>query len=247
MNAIIEKVIERDTSTAVAALTPMDMIERAISKGVGVDVIEKLMGLQERWEANQARKAFDAAMAAASAEIPVISKNRTVDFTSPKGRTRYQHEDFAQITRAIDPILSKYGLSYRYRTSSESDKVTVTCVVAHRDGHSQENSLSGPPDQTGNKNALQAIGSTVTLLQRYTLKSAFGLAVSDDDDGNAAGTDEKISDEQAATITALVQETKSDVTRFLKWANAESISDIPAAKFNNAVAMLEAKKQGTKS
>ena len=78
-------------------------------------------------------------------------------------------------------------------------------------------------------------------------QAATTITKGDDDADKAVGASEKISDEQADTIAALVQETKSDVTRFLKWANAESISDIPAAKFKNAVAMLEAKKQGTKS
>ena len=69
------------------ALTPPEMLARALSAGADITVLERLMNLQERWEAAQARKAFDAAMAAAKAEIPVIHKNKAVDFTSSKGRT----------------------------------------------------------------------------------------------------------------------------------------------------------------
>src|SRR5690242_5808471 len=99
------------------AITPMDMLNNAVERGADITVLEKLMALQERWEANQARKAFDEAMAAAKAEIPTIRKNRTVDFTSTKGRTHYRHEDLAEIAETVNPILSKHGLSYRFRTS----------------------------------------------------------------------------------------------------------------------------------
>ena len=36
-------------------------------------------------------------------------------------------------------------------------------------------------DKTGSKNAVQAIGSTVTYLQRYTLIGALGITTADDD------------------------------------------------------------------
>jgi hypothetical protein len=171
---------------AAPATTPMEMIDRAVASGASIDVLERLMSLQERWEANQGRRAFDAAIAAAKAEIPIINKNRTVDFTSAKGRTNYRHEDMAEIAKTVDPILSRYGLSYRYRTAQDGKAVTVTCIVSHRDGYSEETTLSTGIDESGNKNATQGIGSAVTYLQRYTLKAALGLAASTDDDARKA-------------------------------------------------------------
>lgn len=229
---------------ATMPITPMAMLATAIEKGMSTDVLEKLMALQERWEGNQARKAFDNAMAEARAELPVIFKNREVDFTSAKGRTNYRHEDMAGIARTVDPILAKHGLSYRFRTTSNlNEPVSVTCIVSHRLGHFEENTLCAGRDESGNKNSIQAVGSAITYLQRYTLKAALGLSASDDDDGRAAGNGPLVTDEQADKITALVNETKSDITLFLKWAGAESISDIKAAKFDAAVKMLEAKKR----
>lgn len=169
-------------------VTPMRLLEIATQQGADIDKLGKLMDLQERWEKNTARKAFDAAVSAAKAEIPVISKNREVDFTSSKGRTNYRYEDFAEVARTLDPILSKHGLSYRFRTSSAANEpVTVTCILAHRDGHSEENSLSAGRDESGNKNSIQAIGSTITYLQRYALKAALGVAASVDDDAGSGG------------------------------------------------------------
>ena len=225
------------------ALTPMDMLNRAVSQGASIEVLEKLMTLQERWEANQARKSFDEAMAAAKAEIPVIVKNRTVDFTSPKGRTHYRHEDLAEIARTVTPILAKHGLSYRYRTSSApNEPVTVTCIVSHRGGHAEENTLAAGRDESGNKNSIQAIGSTITYLQRMTLKAALGLAASEDDDGGASERPDYVSTDQLNRLVALADEVGADKEKFCRYLRVGSLAEIPAEKFAHAVQLLEAKR-----
>lgn len=167
------------------SITPLDLLQRAVQSNTNVDVMEKLLGLQERWERNEARRAFDAAIAKAKSEIPVIRKGNQVDFTTSRGRTNYSYEDLATIAQTIDPILGKYGLSYRWRPNSDSKSVTVTCILSHAAGHFEENTLYAPHDATGNKNAIQAVGSAVTYLQRYTLKAALGLAAAADDDARA--------------------------------------------------------------
>ena len=103
------------------------------------------------------------------------------------GETSYQHEDLGEIARVVAPILAKHGLSYRFRTTSEINQpVSVTCIVSHRAGHTEDNTLVAGADNSGKKNVIQAIGSTITYLQRYTLKAALGLAAATDDDGAKA-------------------------------------------------------------
>lgn len=241
------EVIEPGESREVVtqAITPMAMIEHAIQKGAGIDVIEKLMALSERWDRHQAKKAFDAAMAAAKSEIPTISKNRTVDFTGKTGiRTNYKYEDLGEIARTIDPILAKHGLSYRYRTTSDINApVTVTCIVSHRDGHSEENTLSAGRDDTGNKNPIQSIGSTVSFLQRYTLKSSFGLAASNDDDGVGSGKSitGTISDPQRAELQALIDESQTDIAKFVGLLGVEALNEIQAKDFEGVKLILKQK------
>lgn len=224
------------------AMTPMAMLDRAIASGAGVDVLERLMALQERWQAGEARRAFDEAMAAAKSEIPVIAKNREVDFTSAKGRTNYRHEDLAEIARTVDPILSRHGLSYRYKVSSSpNEPVMVTCIVSHRSGHSEETTLSAGRDDSGNKNSIQQVGSTVTYLQRYTLKAALGLAASNDDDGAATETPDYISRDQLNQLIDLAEEVGANKELFCKYLRVGSLAEIPANKFDHAVKLLEAK------
>lgn len=221
-------------------VTPMEMLAHAVERGADIATIERLAALAERMEQQRARREFDEAVASAKAEIPIIRKNRVVDFTSQRGRTNYRHEDLAEIARAAGPILAKYGLSYRYRCATENDVVSVTCILSHRGGYSEENTLSDKKDDTGNKNRLQATASTITYLQRYTLKAALGIAVSDDDDdGSAAhGRGETLSEDQAAEIEDLITSTGGELSTFLRFKRISAVRDIPAANFQKVKAEI---------
>lgn len=229
-----------------APLTPMNTLDRAVASGASIEVIEKLMGLQERWEANQARKAFDAAIAEAKDKMPIIQKNRTVSYEGNRGgkSTEYRHEDLAEIARTIGPILAANGLSYRFRTSSlPNEPVTVTCIISHRDGHSEENTLTAAPDNSGSKNNIQAIGSTVTYLQRYTLKAALGLAAAADDDGKDIAI---ITEEQIDKLIAMVNEVGADMGKFCTYLGIDGLPELPASRYDEAVKALMAKQKAKK-
>lgn len=223
------------------ATTPMSMIERAVEKGADVAMIEKLMELAERHDRNLGRRAFDQAIAAAKAEFPSIRKNRTVDFTTAKGRTHYRHEDMVEIARTVDPILSKYGLSYRYRTEQDGRVVTVTCILSHKDGYSEETTLSSAADESGNKNHIQAVGSAATYLQRYTLKMALGLAASEDDDGRRADAVKLIDADQFQVLQGLIEEASADVPKLLKFLGADTLEEMTVTQFSTAVSALRKK------
>lgn len=163
----------------------MRIIDKAVDANQGVELVERLLAVHERIEANEARKSYNAAIAALRADLPAIVKDQEVDYPSKKaGRVFYLHEQLAQIVEDLSPPMAKHGLSFRWRTDASNPQlIQVTCVVTHAAGHSEETTLFGPPDDSGNKNALQAIASTVSYLQRYTLKAAIGVAAGKDDDG----------------------------------------------------------------
>lgn len=247
MNTALELQSNEHRSVAEpAVVTPLTMIDRALSSGASPETLEKLLALQERWEATQGRKAFDEAMAAAKDEIPIIRKNRTVDFTSSKGRTHYKHEDLAEIAETVVPILSKFGLSYRFRTSAEPNQpIMVTCIVAHRLGYYEETSLSGPRDDSGNKNAIQQVGSTLTYLQRMTLKAALGLAAAEDDDGRKSEDpkSDPISQDQVSKVMALIEETDTDIAKYCEYLGIEAVAKLTTGQLPRALAVLEKKRR----
>lgn len=231
---VAETVVRRPGQSMVASqqqtnalVTPMAMIDRALASGAAPETLEKLLALQERWEATQARKAFDEAIALAKAQIAPVVKNKS-------GHNDKRYADFAAIARVVDPVISEHGLSYRFRTKQD-DRIHVTCILSHRAGHSEETTLAGPADASGSKNAIQAIGSTLTYLQRYSLTQALGLAVADDDDGRAAGFPSgPINEEQLERMLALLSESGADTQIFCEKYKIEAVKDLPASKFEAA-------------
>jgi len=217
-------------------MTPAGMLDRAVAGGASIETLERLMALYERWMASERRRAFDAAIAAAKAEIPVIRKNRHVGFESKRtgSSTDYDFEDFAEIARTVDPILAKHGLSYRFRTAMQGDLLTVTCILSHVAGHSGENQLPAPRDMSGNKNPIQALGSTQTYLQRYTLKAALGLAAAKDDDAGSASALSSISPEDVQLLREKMAACEMSEQRFCAAMKVASIEDLPASRFDEA-------------
>lgn len=243
MNAIIEAKTAAQTP-AIPGFDPMlSMIGQAISAGQDPKVISEMMALMERAETRRARQAFDAAVSAAKGEIPPIFKDRVVDFTSKNGRTNYRHESFAAIAKVVDPILNRHGLSYRHRAAQTNGKLTVTCILSHAAGCSEETTLEATEDHSGNKNTIQAIGSAATYLQRYTLKLALGLSTTDkDDDGRAAyGNGDTITDQQRDQLQEEIDATGSDIAAFCKHMGVAALCDMTRDQFPRAMAALERK------
>jgi uncharacterized membrane protein len=238
-------------------ITPMALISRAIDQEAGIEKIQQLMDLQERWEANQARKAFDAAISQARAEIKPIVKKARVGYDSKKGGgpVQYTHETLDAIAEEVDPVLSRHGLSYRFRSRQENGMLTVTCIVAHRDGHYEETALSGPPDSSGSKNAYQSVGSAATYLQRYTLKLALGLSAAKDDDAGSAGDASQapgqwaqpqgaISPRQAQELRKAMIAADMSEEDFCRTAQINRVEELLERRFQGAMKHIEHKAQG---
>lgn len=180
------EVMEQPQRRALAVATPSDLLRIAVEQGADLDKLERLMALQERWEANNAKKAYDAAFAAFKAEAVKILKNRQVTDGPLKNK---KYAELFAVVNAVTPALSRHGLSSSWKlTKDEKDWIEVTCSLKHSGGHTEVVSMGGPPDAGGAKNAIQARASTVSYLERYTLKAITGLSEQeDDDDGNQKG------------------------------------------------------------
>lgn len=240
--------VMRDQPANLPAATPAHLLQIAVSQGADLDRLDKLMQLQERWEANEARKAFVAAMAAFKAEPITVTKSKTVDFSTQKGRTHYTHATLADVVDAAVSGMGRHGLSHRWDVRQEAGRITVHCIVTHERGHSESTSLTSNPDDSGNKNQIQQVGSAITYLQRYTLMAALGLAASDmqEDDGRGTGqTEPTLSEEQQASINDLLEASGSDREKFLAWVKVDRVADIPASWFARCKSLLAKKMEGS--
>ena len=106
-------------------------------------------------------------------------------------------------------------------------------------GHQECTSLSAFPDESGGKNSIQAIGSTVSYLERYTLLSITGLSTQDqDDDGLSSEPVDFITDKQKSELTDLIAESGANEKGFLDYMKIESIEKIPKNQFMKARSIL---------
>lgn len=175
-----------------ALTTPADLLTIALDKGADLDRLERLLTMQQTWEADQARKAYVDAMARFKAEPIRILKDQHVRFAKKDGTvTEYDHASIGNVTQMICAALASHGFAHRWNIEQLDGRVVVTCIITHRLGHSEQTMLRALADDSGGKNGIQAIASTVTYLQRYTLLAATGLATSEgDDDGRSGGDTE---------------------------------------------------------
>jgi len=155
------------------------LIELAITSDADVDKLSKLMDLQERWEGKEAKRLFVQSMSDFQSICPPVLKG--------KSGHNCKYATLPAIHAVVKKPLNECGLSFRYEQSTSNSEMTVRCIVTHINGHSESTSMSAPMDASGSKNAIQAIGSSNSYLQRYTLIGALGIVTADtDDDGMKA-------------------------------------------------------------
>ena len=169
--------------------SPAAMMIAALNQGATLEQFEKMMDLQERWEKREAEKVYNTAFAAFKAQAVKVIKGRKVTGGPLKGRS---YSGLHDVVNAVTPALSAHGLSASWKiTRDEKDWIEITCTLKHTSGHSESVSMGGPPDTGGAKNLIQARASSITYLERYTLKAICGVAEEDDDnDGRGTGQDD---------------------------------------------------------
>jgi len=190
--------------------TPGDILAKAALNGASVEVLTKLLELQERWEATQARKAFDAALAAFKAEAPKIEKTKHVDFVAKSGNhVKYDYAPLDEACETLAAPLSKHGLSFNWTVDQTSmEFIRVTCKLRHALGHSEIVTMGSPLLDDQRMNVLQRLCATVEYLRRYTVFAILGLAAaSEDTDGmtNGQAMDYISNIQTAATLDELKQ------------------------------------------
>jgi hypothetical protein len=212
-----------------ASPTPADMVLYVMQQGGSIDQLEKFYALQQRYEADQARKAYVDDMAQFKLNPPTITKDKHVSFKTNSGKTEYDHATIGNVTNSIIGALAKHGFSHSWKTEQRDGQVIVTCTITHRLGHSESFTLQAAPDASGGKNSIQSIVSAQTYLQRHTLLAATGLATHDqvDDDGRAA-LDTSLADKWIAEVKKVA--TVEDLDKV--WAGA--IKEIKAVDDRHA-------------
>lgn len=220
------------TPESATEMNALALVNAAVTNGAGADQVDKLIELVKFNDKREALKSFNQAFTKAQAEFPSVYKSKKAHNSD--------YAPYSDVVNAVRPVLMANGFSFRHRVDDSSDQITVTCILAHKDGHNEEASLSAPPDTSGSKSPVQSVASTVTYLKRYTLEAVTGVVTTDDDtDGNLVGN--YITEKQALDLEAMADEVGADKQRFLKAFEVDSFSHITPEQYPRCLKGLAGK------
>lgn len=226
------------TTDAGAHSGAVALIREAIASGKQPEYLRELLSVRREWEADEARKAFNHAIAEFQRRAPIIEK---ADKAYDK-----QYARMDRIWREIRPLLTELGLSVTWQVCELRDALChVEGQLRHRDGHGERLVQDIPmPELIKGQNKAQQMGSAATYARRYALCAALGLVTGDDDDGHAAGG-ALVTADQVDEIKTLIDAARGvagfNERAFYGYVGTDDVAMIPASRFADVVAALKRK------
>ncbi|MFI4989111.1 MAG: ERF family protein [Alphaproteobacteria bacterium] len=208
------------------------VIERAAADpDVPIERLDRLATLYERMVSREAETKFNAALVKMQPKLPVLEERGQI--TGPDGAVRATYATWEDTVEAIRPMLARHGFSLSFKPGRSPRGVpTVTGVLRHEAGHKEEAEIELPADTSGDKNPVQAVGSTMSYGQRYVAKMLLNLTSrGEDDDGHAAG-------QSGAEFGAIAEiNALADKPAFLAWkrSNRKLLGELSPPEFQRVI------------
>lgn len=212
---------------------PMERVEQAFT------LYQRVLDDAEKRRANEAQQEFYRAFASMQAEMPTVKKRG-------KGHNDKSYARWEDIMPQVQPVLSKHGFALTFQPEIiDGNKLRIHARLSHEGGHFVDAApFVLPADTGGNKNAVQALGSSTSYAKRYVACALLNIVAEDEvDDDGAGGT---ITDEQQEILKAIVAQVADSPGPFLEFAKAGSFSDIKAKDFGRLHAILLKKQKQVK-
>lgn len=235
------------------AASLISLIERASADpSVDLDRLERLYAMYEKASARAARSAFLDALMAAKSALPRIIKTGDItgnvkdDRGAKVGKKKQStYAKWEEVCAQIEPVLAAHGLVLSFRTEQPAgDRVSVTGILSHRDGHSESAQMALSADTSGGKNNAQGWGSAVSYGKRYTAFALLNLVGHDDKDTDGVTTPSTIDAEQVLEITKALAAKRIVASRFCDKYGLDEIADLPASLFAEAMGAIANHKGG---
>lgn len=204
---------------------------------VDIDKMERLIAMQERVQDRSAKVAYFAALAQMQPELPVVDERGGIKDRNNKVQSTYAL--WEDVNEAIRPILAKHGFALTFKVKRADSEITVTGILSHREGHSEETELALPTDGSGSKNAVQAVGSSTSYGKRYTAYALLNITTTgEDDDGERGGRAETISADQCAELRRMIAQAGVTEESFCDYTNCGTLPELLAKDFERAKGVL---------
>ena len=242
-------VVRLPTAAASEATALISVIDRAIATGADIEQIERMYALYERASARAAKSAFTAALMRAKAAMPKIIKTGTIEGNvkdergTKVGKAKQStYAKWEEVCAQIEPVLAANDLVLTFETAqTAADRVNVTAVITHVDGHAERSQLALPIDTGGAKNNVQGWGSSVSYGKRYAAFALLNLVGHDDKDTDGVPAFQFITEEQEATLRDLIEATEADLPKFCKYFGIAKLPDLKSSDFDRAMSALQKK------
>lgn len=216
------------------------VLDLARDETVSAEKLRAIYELSKDAQREQARLAYVRAMTEMRPKLPQVEKDGVAVM---KGEVRYRYPRLATAMATLAPVLYEHGFSVSWLYGNTSDKITVTCILQHIGGHSEECSLSAEADTSGAKNNVQAVGSTVTYLQRYTFFALLGLVAVDDEDKALLAFSETQRETEAlqAELASVAEAAGIDREKMLQYLGVKSFGEITIEQARALLPRLKAR------
>ena len=234
-NAVAQRQESAPIVQAGESATILQVIQRAAADPqCDIEKMERLMAMHERMQARNAEAEFNAAMASMQSEMPSIAERGAITVNN---QTRSKYATFEDINDIVKPIMQQFGFAVSFRVETVQAGMSVTGILMHRAGHREQTTMLLPLDSSGSKNAVQALGSSVSYGKRYVLCALLNITTrGEDDDGNAAVPQKKmVTPAQAKQLDAMLAQCMQD-TQDAFDAMYGSTESVPAVEFDATLA-----------
>lgn len=249
-----EVVTTRPTGATLAARAAdgpsaiLTLMAQAVEKGIPVEAMQTLQQMYHAEQDRTARLEFAAALARFQETCPPVPASAELEHLARVDRNGVKRVvRFATIQAIRDhmqPYLTANGFSVSLDAETDGDMLTGIATLRHVNGHSTSSRFKLPTAaKTPAMSPQQTYEAAYSFACRIALRSVTGVRVASDDPASEAAF-EAITDEQAVTLDALRFEVGADLPRFLKFLSVPALSDLPAARYKEAVEALEAKRRG---
>ena len=148
----------------------------------GPEIVERMMAVRRELNTEQAKTAFDLALAHFQAECPPITKSKTV--LNESATKLYSYAPFERILEVVRPYLEKHGLSFTLDTDLESKDgwVIATCKIKHIAGHSEVSRAKFPLGAgTRAMSTTQVYAAALSFASRRVFCNALGIVTAGED------------------------------------------------------------------
>lgn len=179
--------------------------------------------------------ALAAALCKAQSQMGGAAKSADNPFFKSK------YADLSSVVQAIKQPFADNGLSYVQFPISTQSSIGVVTRLMHESGEWLEQDFYLPLQKLDPQSA----GGAVTYARRYSLQAVAGIPAEDDDGESSMlrGKPKTITQPQVDSLYDALEESDSDLEKFLKTFKKESLEEFTEPEYIRALQMIEMKQE----